>query len=104
MCDDQNLLTIIGLAKIVISVLQIGIPVLLLIFATIDLGKTIMAGDEKEIKAATGNLIKRLVAGVAIFLLFTVISLVTGWVGGTEWEECWNAADKDININTGSGS
>ena len=59
-----------------------------------------IAGDEKEIKSATGVLIKRVVAAVAVFLLFLIVSVVTGWVGGQEWKDCWNAAGKDtVEIN-----
>lgn len=100
MCNNTDLLSIIGIAKTVLRVLQIGIPIVLLIFGTIDMGKAVMAGDEKEIKAATNILIKRAVAAVAVFLLFMVVSVITGWVGGTEWKECWAAA-RNSKINTG---
>ena len=100
MCSDTNLLGIIGVLRKVLTILQIGIPIILLLFGTIDLGKAVMAGDEKEIKSATSTLIKRAVAAVAVFLLFMVVSVVTGWVGGTEWKECWSAS-KNVSINTG---
>ena len=100
MCNNTDLLSIIGIAKTVLRVLQIGIPIILLIFGTIDMGKAVMAGDEKEIKAATNILIKRAVAAVIVFLLFMVVSVITGWVGGTEWKECWAAA-RNSEINTG---
>lgn len=100
MCNNTDLLSIIGIAKTVLRVLQIGIPIILLIFGTIDMGKAVMAGDEKEIKAATNILFKRAVAAVIVFLLFMVVSVITGWVGGTEWKECWAAA-RNSKINTG---
>ena len=100
MCNNTDLLSIIGIAKTVLRVLQIGIPIILLIFGTIDMGKAVMAGDEKEIKAATNVLIKRAVAAVIVFLLFMVVSVITGWVGGTEWKECWAAA-RNSKTNTG---
>ena len=100
MCNNTDLLSIIGIAKTVLRVLQIGIPIILLIFGTIDMGKAVMAGDEKEIKAATNILIKRAVAAVIVFLLFMVVSVITGWVGGTEWKECWAAA-RNSKIKTG---
>ncbi len=98
-CTDQSFLSIIALLKIVLRILQIGIPIALLIFGTIDLGKAVMAGDEKEIKGATNLLIKRVIAALAVFLLFLVVSVVTGWVGGDEWKTCWNSAtNKKITI------
>ncbi len=99
MCHNEDLLTIIGLLKKVLMILQIGIPIVLLLFGTIDLGKAVMAGDEKEIKSATGLLLKRTIAAVAVFLLILIVSIVTGWVGGDEWKECWTSAKEDVNIN-----
>ena len=91
-CQNSDFLSIIGLLKTVLRILQIGIPIALLIFGTLDLGKAVMAGDEKEIKAATGILLKRFIAAIAVFLLFLLVSVVTGWVGGDEWKTCWNSA------------
>ncbi len=98
---DSNLQSIVGVVKTVLSVMQIGIPIILLLFGTIDLGKAVMAGDEKEIKAATSTLVKRAIAAVAVFLLFLVISTVTGWVGGTEWKDCWKSAKAGQAIDIG---
>ena len=99
LCENSELLSIIGILKTVLKIMQIGIPVLLIIFRTIDLGKAVMAGDEKEIKAATSILVKRAIAAVAVFLLVLVVSVITGWVGGDEWKQCWSAANTNVKIN-----
>ena len=99
MCTNTDLLSLIGMAKKVLIILQIAIPIALLIFGTMDLGKAVMAGDEKEIKSATGILIKRVIAAVAVFLLVLIVSVVTGWVGGDEWKACWNAAGNGTTID-----
>ena len=91
-CTNQDFLSIVGILKTILRILQIGIPIALLIFGTVDLGKAVMAGDEKEIKGATNLLLKRVIAAVAVFLLFLIVSVVTGWVGGDEWKACWNSA------------
>lgn len=92
MCNDAGLIQIIGIVKKIYNVLLIGIPIALLLFGTIDLGKAVMAGDEKEIKGAVNLLIKRVIAAAAVFILILIVSTVTGWVGGTEWKSCWNSA------------
>jgi hypothetical protein len=89
-CSNKNLLNIIAIIKVVYTAFQIAIPVLLLLFGTIDLGKAVMAGEEKEIKAATEMLLKRAIAAIAVFLLIVVVRLVTGIVGGTQWRDCWS--------------
>ena len=86
----------------VYPIIQIGIPILLILMGTIDLGKAVLSSDDKEIKAATGKLIKRAIAAVAVFFVATIVSLVMGMFGssgadentnvtGTEsWKDCWN--------------
>ena len=102
MCPSGGELSnLLGIIKKVLAILQIGIPIVLLLFGTLDLGKAVMAGDEKEIKAATSTLIKRAIAAVAVFLLFMVVSVVTGWVGGEEWTKCWKSASTNVSIDTG---
>lgn len=92
-CDNQDLLTILGYIKLVYLILQIAVPIVLLIMGTLDLLKAVTSGDEKAIKAATGMLGKRAGAAVAVFLLFIIIRLITRIVGGTEWTTCWDAAN-----------
>ena len=65
---------------------------------TIDLGKAVMSNDDKEIKGATGKLIKRAIAAVAVFFVVTIVSVVMGWLGKTDvggqngWVQCWDKA------------
>lgn len=64
----------------VVGALQIAIPVIIVLLATIDLGKAVMAGEDKKIKEAQGMLIKRLIYGVAIFFVVAIVQVVFGLV------------------------
>jgi hypothetical protein len=90
--NNSDLKNIIAFIKIIYTIFEIAIPILLILFGTIDLGKAVMAGEEKEIKAATEMLLKRAIAAIAVFLLVIVVRLVTGIVAGpnSEWTKCWN--------------
>ena len=46
-CQNGDFLSIIGILKTILGILQIGIPIALLIFGTIDLGKAVISSDEK---------------------------------------------------------
>lgn len=76
-------------------IIYIGIPILLILFGTIDLGKAVMANDDKAIKTATSSLIKRAIAALAVFLVSMLVSLVLGWLskggitGGSDYKNCW---------------
>jgi len=103
--DDNcgGLLPIVRLLrKGVYPIFQIGIPILLIVFGTIDLGKAVIASDEKEIKAAQSRLIKRCIYAVAVFFVVTLVSLIMDIVAKgnpndantTSWGDCWRAANQ----------
>ena len=99
-CTD--LAPIIKLIKYgVIPILQVGIPIVLIIFGMIDLGKAVIASKEDEIKNAQKMLIKRAIYAVAVFLIVTIVTLVFNIfvisgadkdIGGTQdWRSCWDS-------------
>lgn len=87
-------------------IIQIGIPIILIVMGSIDLGKAVLSSDDKEIKGATGKLIKRAIAAVAVFFVSTIVSLLMGMfstsgandggnVSGTEdWKDCWGKLER----------
>lgn len=86
---------IINLLKSVLAIIQWGIPILLIIMGSIDLGKAVLASDDKEIKGATGKLMKRAIAAVAVFFIPMIVNLIIGMVGDAKVNEggfvtCWN--------------
>lgn len=83
----------------VFPIIQIGIPIILILMGSIDLGKAVMSSDDKEIKGATGKLIKRAIAAVAVFFVVTIVTLLMNIFAKTElgeknqWASCWNEAE-----------
>ena len=97
--DCGGLLPIVRvLRKGVFPLVQIIIPIGLIIYGTIDLGKAVIASDEKEVKAAQSRLIKRFIYAALIFFVVTLVSalmsiIATGGEGDTNsWSDCWRAA------------
>ena len=84
--------------KGVFPLFQIGIPILLIVLGTIDLGKAVISSDEKEVKASQNRLIKRFIYAAAVFFVVTFVTVVMnivsqGGEGDTEsWANCWKAA------------
>ena len=107
-CDTNGLLPVIRILKAVYTLLKWAIPIVLILFGTIDLAKAVIASKEDEMKKAQGTLIKRVVYAVVIFFLFTIVNLVINLVAdanaGTEnsnessivdtsdWTQCWKIA------------
>lgn len=89
----------------VYPIIQIGIPILLIIMGSIDLGRAVLSSDDKEIKSATSRLVKRAIAAIAVFFVATLVSLIMGMFDSTEdndnldmectktWKACWNELD-----------
>ncbi|MBE6157418.1 MAG: hypothetical protein E7160_01335 [Firmicutes bacterium] len=83
--------------KGIIPIVQIVIPIILIVLGTIDLGKAVIASDEKKVKEAQGMLIKRAIYAAAIFFITTLVTVLMGIVAiGAEddadtsgWSKCW---------------
>ena len=79
-------------------IVQLGIPILLIVLGTFDLGKAVISSEEKEVKAAQSRLIKRFIYAALVFFVATIVSVLMSIVsqGGegdtTSWENCWRAA------------
>ena len=87
---------VIKLVKAVLALVKFGIPIVLILLGTVDLGKAVMASKDDEMKKAQGVLIKRVVYAVVIFLLVTIVELVMNLVStnsdaeASNWLNCWN--------------
>ena len=94
---------VIGTVRTVVQILQIVVPVALILLGSIDIGKAVIAGDEKKIKEAQKPFIKRVIAAVIVFLIPWIVGIVLSLVGGTKWQNCWNNNNKTIkDVTNGS--
>lgn len=67
---------------LVYLLLQIAVPVILVIFGTIDFIRAIISSKEDEIKKGQQTFIKRLFVAVIIFFIFSIVKLVVSLVNG----------------------
>ena len=88
-------------------VIKIAAPVLLVIFGMLDLMKGVMAQKEDEIKKGQQLFIKRLIAGVLVFLVFTIVQTIVSFVAGSDETtnmmtcvECFINGDCTYNKNS----
>jgi len=92
-CSSMSgLLKIIG---IVLWIFKVVIPIIIVIYGMIDLGKAVMASKDDEIKKALKQLMYRLAAGVLIFFIptfimfiFELISDFNNIMTATEFDVC----------------
>lgn len=62
--------------SLIVTIIKIGVPILLVIFGMVDLGKAVMSNDEKEMKGAQTKLIKRVLYAVLIFFIFAIVQWI----------------------------
>ena len=69
----QGVFTTIGW---IFFILKILIPIIIIIMGSIDFFKAVIASKDKEIKKSMQVLIKRIIAGIIIFLVPTILSFI----------------------------
>ena len=99
-----GLLPLVSVLYKIITVFQIAIPILLILYGTIDLGKAVIASEEKEVKAAQSRLIKRIIYAALIFFVPMIVFVIMDVVAAgtkkdsiseantTDWANCWRQA------------
>ena len=94
--ETQKVWALIGS---VIRILQIAVPIIIILLGTIDLGKAVMAGDDKVIKESQKMFLTRLIYGVIVFFVIFIVRAVFSIVGDNNATSsaCWNAVAGKIS-------
>lgn len=109
-CDNNNLVWIIQVLRIIIRIISIAAPFALIIFGSLDFFKAIIAGDEKEMKAKRKPFVGRLIAAIIILLMPTIVNLVMRTIAknaNNDFASCWTAASRNgwnVTLPTGNSS
>ena len=75
------------IVSMIIKLIQYGVPLLLIIFGMLDLGKAVIASKEDEIKKGQQMFIKRLIAAVIVFFVVAVVELVVTLASGDDMKD-----------------
>lgn len=81
---DANLA---GTIRTIYNGIRIAVPVILIIVGMVEMGRAIASQKEDEIKKAQSALIKKAVAAVLVFLMFSIVKILVGVVGANEKEK-----------------
>ena len=83
---------------LIILLIQFGVPLLLIIFGMLDLGKAVIASKEDEIKKGQQMFIKRLIAAVIVFFVVAIVKLVVG-LAADDSESIVGCINSIVNYN-----
>lgn len=97
---------VMGIFKLIITVIQWAIPVALILWGSIDLFKAIISSKDDEIKKKQSLLFKKVLAAVIVlilpWLIFWIMGLLGNKVGG--FANCYKKASAGIpNIDNSYG-
>lgn len=86
-----------SITSTIIDLIKIAVPVLLVIFGMLDLGKAVTAQKEDEIKKGQQTFLKRVLAAAIVFFVVFIVQFVIGIVSGDSEETIWSCANNFIN-------
>ena len=99
-CDPRmtpEIESIQSIVSTIILAIQIAIPVLLIIFGMLDLGKAVVASKEDEIKKGQQLFIKRLISAALVFFVIFIVKVLVNLVASGSSNEIWSCADRFIS-------
>jgi hypothetical protein len=102
-CTEPGLDTLVGIVKGALQLIQILIPIGLIIYGTIDLGKAVISSDEKKIQEGQKTLMKRALTAALVFFVAAIVTFLMGFVGNEAWKSCWKDAKPCDRINSTTG-
>lgn len=97
---DSSLTRVFYIVGTVINFIKVIVPILLIVFGSIDLMKAVMASKDDEIKKAQSVLIKRAIYAVVIFFIPAIANLLIGLVNPRyEEDENYNCVKCVLNTS-----
>lgn len=110
-CSNTNLAPLWKIIGTVINVIWIGVPILLIILGSIDLGKAVISSKEDEVKKAKKALLNRFIYAVLVFCIVWIVGIVMDLISGigvtgdntvtnvpgsdtSSWKDCWTQIRK----------
>ena len=86
-CGDTNLIfsgTLPYIISTVVLLIKIAIPILLIVFGMLDLGKAVVASKEDEIKKGQNLFIKRAISAIIVFFVVQIVQIIVRFVSGND--------------------
>ena len=119
LCADGSLIaTLVAVVKTIFTIIQFGVPAVLIILCAVDMFKAMTSGDEKATKEIQKKVVRRLVYALVIFLIIPLITLILNTVNsvvdvdGTQdavstfeaFMHCWNKGSSGSSSGSSGGS
>lgn len=99
LCEDSNILSVILLAKDIINIISILVPIVLIIMMSIEVFKMVVSTDTNDFSKRIKKLIIKATCAVLVFFIPTFVNLLLSMLNRGNYNEslCWvNATSESI--------
>jgi surface polysaccharide O-acyltransferase-like enzyme len=77
---------IVNVVRTIYTLIKVAVPLLLILFGMLDLGKAVISQKEDDIKKQQNVFVKRLIAAALVFFVFAIAQLLVNLVDkGDAW-------------------
>lgn len=98
-CKSSGIVKTFQIIGYCLYILKIVIPLLLIVLGIIDFTKAMIASDPNEIKNAFSMLIKRVLAGIIVFFIPTIVGFVFSLVDNSGTQDSFECLTNCIKAN-----
>ena len=104
MCNS-DMQMVFGVVVTIFNVIKFVIPVILIIFCTIDFFKIIVSKKEDEIKKLQKDIMLKIVYAILVYLIPFLVPFILRVVNDLipfdyddSWKQCWDLVQKNKNM------
>lgn len=92
---------VLRIVGIVVWGIKVVVPIILIVVGMMDLAKAVTEKSDEKIKAAQTGLIKKAIAGVMVFLVVTIVTLLMTLIGDDSYKKCMTCINNPFDCSTG---
>ena len=93
-CDQLGLMGALLFVKNIIKIICVSVPILLLLFLTIDFVRATIEGDSDKMKKVTNTAVKRIAYAIVVFFIPTIVNGAMSLLGETtKFSSCYDLAE-----------
>ena len=98
-CSD--IIKTLRLVSISVMIVRICVPIFIIVMGTMDIYNTVSSGKNDDLKKKLTTLGKRMIIGLIVFFIPTIVRLVVNGLGGNDsnYQVCVNCIDNPKNCH-----
>ena len=97
----SNIIKTLRLVSISVMIVRICVPIFIIVMGTMDIYNTVSSGKNDDLKKNLTTLGKRMIIGLIVFFIPTIVRLVVNGLGGNDsnYQVCVNCIDNPKNCH-----